>query len=86
MKGTFELKIYRALFISRMEEIKKTLDYEHGNLKYLDDHSDKFENVDILRGLFNASIEGLTEYYNKMQTQLDIIDKEIEYEEKENES
>lgn len=86
MKDTIELRIYRALFISRMEEIKKTLDYEHGNLKYLDDHSDKFENVDILRGLFNASIEGLTEYYNKMQTQLDIIDKELEYEENKNET
>ncbi len=84
MTANEAIKTYRAMLLGRMLNTKNEIEQYQKNLKYLDENPGKFKNEKLMRDLINISIEDLTEYYNKMQTQLDIIDKEIEYEEKEN--
>lgn len=84
MTANEAIKTYRAMLLGRMFNTKNEIEQYQKNLKYLDENPGKFKNEKLMRDLINISIEDLTEYYNKMQTQLDIIDKEIEYEEKEN--
>ena len=78
------IKTYRAMLLGRMLNTKNEIEQYQKNLKYLDENPGKFKNEKLMRDLINMSIEDLTEYYNKLLAQIAIIDKEIEYEEKEN--
>lgn len=84
MTANEAIRTYRAMLLGRIDNTKNEIEHYQKNLKYLDENPGKFENEKFMRDLINISIEDLTEYYNKLMIQLDIIDKEIEYEEKEN--
>ena len=80
------IKTYRAMLLGRMLNTKNEIEQYQKNLKYLDENPGKFKNEKLMRDLINMSIEDLTEYYNKLLAQIAIIDKDVEYEEKENET
>lgn len=84
MTANEAIKTYRAMLLGRMLNTKNEIEQYQKNLKYLDENPGKFKNEKLMRDLINMSIEDLTEYYNKLLAQIAIIDKEIEYEEKEN--
>ena len=86
MPANDAIRNYRAILLGRLNNTKNEIEYYKKNLKYLDENPGKFKNEKLMRDLINMSIEDLTEYYNKLLAQIDIIDKEIEYEEKENET
>lgn len=86
MTANEAIKTYRAMLLGRMLNTKNEIEQYQKNLKYLDENPGKFKNEKLMRDLINMSIEDLTEYYNKLLAQIAIIDKDVEYEEKENET
>ena len=84
MTANEAIKTYRAMLLGRIDNTKTEIEHYQKNLKYLDENPGKFENEKFMRDLINISIEDLTEYYNKLMIQLDIIDKNIECEENKN--
>lgn len=84
MTANEAIKTYRAMLLGRIDNTKNEIEHYQKNLKYLDENPGKFENEKFMRDLINISIEDLTEYYNKLMIQLDIIDKDIECEENKN--
>ena len=75
------IRKYRAILLGRLNNTKNEIEYYKKNLKYLDENPGKFKNEELMRDLINMSIEDLTEYYNKLLAQIEIIDKNIEYNE-----
>lgn len=75
------IRNYRAILLGRLNNTKNEIEYYKKNLKYLDENPGKFKNEELMRDLINMSIEDLTEYYNKLLAQIEIIDKDIEYNE-----
>lgn len=74
------IRNYRAILLGRLNNTKNEIEYYKKNLKYLDENPGKFKNEKLIRDLINMSIEDLTEYYNKLLAQIEIIDKDIECE------
>lgn len=72
------IRNYRVILLGRLNNTKNEIEYYKKNLKYLDEHPGKFKNEKFMRDLINMSIEDLTEYYNKLLAQIEIIDKDIE--------
>ena len=83
MTANEAIRNYRAILLSRLNNTKNEIEYYKKNLKYLDEHPGKFKNEKFMRDLINMSIEDLTEYYNKLLAQIEIIDKDIECKEEE---
>ena len=82
------LRTYRAMLLGRMDNTNKELEYYKKNLKYMDENPGKYKNEKTMRECIAMCIEDLTENYNKMLAQLEIIDKDLNQEEenkKENE-
>lgn len=79
MTANDAIRNYRAMLLGRLNITKKEIEYYQNNLKYLDENPGKFKNEELIRDLINMSIEDLTEYYNKLLAQIEIIDKDIEY-------
>ena len=80
MTANDAIRNYRAILLGRLNNTKNEIEYYKKNLKYLDEHPGKFKNEKLMRDLINMSIEDLTEYYNKLLAQIEIIDKDIECE------
>lgn len=80
MTANDAIRNYRAMLLGRLNITKKEIEYYQNNLKYLDENPGKFKNEELMRDLINMSIEDLTEYYNKMLAQLEIIDKDLNQE------
>lgn len=80
MTANDAIRNYRAMLLGRLNITKKEIEYYQNNLKYLDENPGKFKNEKLMRDLINMSIEDLTEYYNKMLAQLEIIDKDLNQE------
>ena len=78
MTANEAIRNYRAILLGRLNNTKNEIEYYKKNLKYLDEHPGKFKNEKHMRDLINMSIEDLTEYYNKLLAQIEIIDKDIE--------
>lgn len=78
MTANDAIRNYRAMLLGRLNITKKEIEYYQNNLKYLDENPGKFKNEKLMRDLINMSIEDLTEYYNKLLAQIEIIDKDIE--------
>lgn len=80
MTANDAIRNYRAMLLGRLNITKKEIEYYQNNLKYLDENPGKSKNEELIRDLINMSIEDLTEYYNKLLAQIEIIiDKDIEY-------
>ena len=78
MTANDAIRNYRAMLLGRMDNTKNEIEYYKKNLKYLDENPRKFKNEKLMKDLINMSIEDLTEYYNKLLAQIEIIDKDIE--------
>ena len=78
MTANDAIRNYRAILLSRLNNTKNEIEYYKKNLKYLDENPGKFKNEKLIRDLINMSIEDLTEYYNKLLAQIEIVDKDIE--------
>ena len=78
MTANDAIRNYRVILLGRLNNTKNEIEYYKKNLKYLDEHPGKFKNEKFMRDLINMSIEDLTEYYNKLLAQIEIIDKDIE--------
>ena len=83
MTANEAIRNYRAILLGRLNNTKNEIEYYKKNLKYLDEHPGTFKNEKFMRDLINMSIEDLTEYYNKLLAQIEIIDKDIECKEEE---
>lgn len=80
MTANDAIRNYRAMLLGRLNITKKEIEYYQNNLKYLNENPGKFKNEELMKDLINMSIEDLTEYYNKMLAQLEIIDKDLNQE------
>lgn len=78
MTANEAIRNYRAILLGRLNNTKNEIEYYKKNLKYLDKNPGKFKNEKLIKDLINMSIEDLTEYYNKLLAQIEIIDKDIE--------
>ena len=78
MTANDAIRNYRAMLLGRMNNTKNEIEYYKKTLKYLDENPGKFKNEKLMKDLINISIEDLTEYYNKLLAQIEIIDKDIE--------
>lgn len=79
------LRIYRAILLGKMININKELECYQKNLDEMDENPEKFKNEKTLRKCLEISINDITEYYNKLLGQLEIIDNRLDEEEEENE-
>lgn len=78
------LRTYRSMLIGRMVNTNKELKYYQKNLKYIDENPDKYKDEKTLRECIEMYIEDLTESYNKILAQLEIIDKDLDQKEEKN--